>query len=78
METALLEDRISSLVERHREASRLVEELRGELEDREARLEQLTAEVGQHELQREDLRKRVAGMIRRLKRLESGDGSAGT
>ena len=74
----VLEERVSGLVSRHREARQQVESLRSELEARDARIAELTKQVGSDEQLRGELRERLGRVIERVRQLEhaqsGGDG----
>lgn len=66
----VLEERVSGLVVRHREATQQLESLRGELEARDARIAELTKQVGSDEQLRTELRERLGRVIERVRELE--------
>ena len=66
-----LEARVVALVERHREARKTIEELQQALEEREARLADLSRRVDDHEQVRGQVRQRISGLVERLKQLEN-------
>ena len=66
----VLEERVSALVVRHREARQLVESLRSELAARDARITELTKQVGSDEQLRSELRERLGRVIDRVRQLE--------
>ena len=66
----VLEERVSALVARHREARQQVESLRSELASRDARIAELTKQVGSDEQLRSELRERLGRVIDRVRELE--------
>lgn len=66
----VLEERVSGLVVRHREARQQLESLRGELQARDARIAELTKQVGSDEQLRTELRERLGRVIERVRELE--------
>jgi chromosome segregation ATPase len=73
---SVLEQRVGSLVERHRETRKSVEELSAALEERELRLAELSREVAEHEQQRARLRERVlklAAQVEEFEKAQPGD-----
>lgn len=70
-----LEERIASLVARHREARKNIEELQSQLEDSAARIDELTRRVEVSDRLRIELIERVSLLIDRIDALDrSGDG----
>lgn len=67
---SLLEERIASLVERHREARKRVEELEEALAARDERIAELVRESGQQAELRVDVRQRIAALIEQVAELE--------
>ncbi len=72
----LLEERIASLVERHRDARKRIQELQDALDERDTRIDELEAGArGQGEL-RGELRERVSQLIDQIAELEQQQGEA--
>ena len=67
---AILEERVGSLVERHREALKTIDELRQRLDQAEARLKGLETDAQSHEDSRQVLYQRVTRLIDRVRELE--------
>ncbi len=67
---SLLEERIASLVERHRDSRKRVEELEAALAEREARIGELTHQAGEQQRVRAEARERVTRLIGRVAELE--------
>jgi uncharacterized coiled-coil protein SlyX len=74
---SLLEERIASLVERHRDSRKRVEELEAALAEREARIGELTQQSGDQQRIRAEARDRVARLIERVAELEKQPQGAG-
>ena len=68
---ALLEERLASLVERHREALKAIEELQTQLQDRHAQLADLTRRLDARDGAREEASRRIGGLLERLSQLET-------
>lgn len=66
----LVEERVAALVARHREAGRVIEELRSTLAERDARLADLAHQADAAEKLRAELRERVARLIQQVEQLE--------
>jgi chromosome segregation ATPase len=67
---AILEARVASLVERHREALQTIDELRQRLDQAESRLKVLETDAQSHEDSRQLLYQRVTKLIDRIRELE--------
>lgn len=61
-----LEERITSLVERHREALKTIEELRMQLQERDAEVHALAQRLERRDRLQEELRARVDRLIERI------------
>ena len=73
---SVLEERVTALVARHREARQQMELLRSELEARDTRLAELAKQVNSDEQLRAELRERLGRVVERvseLERAQSGD-----
>jgi len=66
-----LEERLASLVDRHREALKLVDELRTELQDERAQIAVLVSRLEARDELREQARLRVAGLLERIMRVQA-------
>ncbi len=66
----LLEEKVARLVERHRDARKTIEDLRGQLKDREKRIGELTDRVYTLGRVRDDARKRLDTLIAEVDRME--------
>ena len=66
----LLEERVASLVERHRDARKRIEELSAALEEREATIADLSRRAGQDAELKQELRGRVGRLIEAVGELE--------
>ena len=71
---ALLEERVSSLVERHAVARKTIEELQAALVERDARMSRMASE---HDQLKAQLRERLSAVIERVAELESEHAQAG-
>jgi len=65
-----LEERVGSLVERHREALQTIDELRQRLGQAESRLKTVETDAQSHEDSRQLLHQRVTKLIDRIRELE--------
>jgi len=67
---SLLEERIASLVERHRDSRKRIEELEAALAERAARIDDLTDEAGEQQRLRAQARERVTRLIEQVAEFE--------
>ena len=74
---SLLEERIASLVERHRDSRKRVEELEASLAEREERIAELTRQAGEQQRVRAEARDRVTRLIEQVAELEGQPQGAG-
>lgn len=74
---AVLEERLASLVERHREALKTIEELQTQLQDRRTQISELSRRVEQDEVLRDEARVRLVGVIERLIQVEAAVSAQG-
>jgi len=68
---SVLEERLTTLVERHREALKVIEELRAQLSDERASASALARQLQRRDADREVLGVRVRGLLERIARVES-------
>src|SRR5262245_35024719 len=73
-----LEERITSLVERHREALKTIEELRTQLQDRDSELQLLSQRLESRERLQEELRVRLDRLIERIGQMQGECGPSGS
>jgi chromosome segregation ATPase len=73
-----LEERITSLVERHREALKTIEELRMQLQQRDAEVNALSQRVEQRERVQDELRVRLDRLIDRIAQMQGACGTNGS
>ena len=66
----LLEERVTSLVDRFSEAKKMIDELQSALEERDTRLSVLTQRTDEADALRRDLKKRVNRLLDQVRRLE--------
>lgn len=66
----LLEERVARLVERHRDARKTIQDMRGQLKDREQRIGELTDRIYTLGRVRDDARKRLEALIAQIDRME--------
>jgi chromosome segregation ATPase len=70
----LLEERVTALVDRFREAKKTIDELQSALEERDTRLSDLTQRTDEADALRRDLKKRVNRLLDQVRRLEKVHG----
>ena len=68
----LLERRVEALVGRHREALALVEDLRSQLAERDREIERLGEEAAETRRVRDEVLRRIDGLLARIGDLERG------
>jgi len=68
---AALEERLTVLVERHREALKTIEELKEQLDERDSRIGQLSRFLEQRDVLRAQVRDRLDGLIDRVAQVET-------
>ncbi len=73
-----LEERITSLVERHREALKTIEELRIQLQERDAEVHGLAQRLEQRERVQDELRSRLDQLIDRIGQMQGACGTSGS
>jgi chromosome segregation ATPase len=73
-----LEERITSLVERHREALKTIEELRTQLQDRDSEIGSLSERLERRERLQEDLRARLDRLIERIGQMQGACETSGS
>jgi uncharacterized coiled-coil protein SlyX len=72
-----LEERITSLVERHREALKTIEELRIQLEERDAEIHGLSGRLERRDRMQDELRARLDRLIERIGQMQGACETSG-
>ena len=73
-----LEERITSLVERHREALKTIEELRTQLEERDAEIHTLSQRLERRERVQDEMRARLDRLIERIGQMQGACETSGS
>ena len=73
-----LEERITSLVERHREALKTIEELRTQLQERDAEVNALSQRLDQRDRVQDELRARLDRLIERIGQMQGACETSGS
>ncbi|HEY5551936.1 MAG TPA: hypothetical protein VIK52_08605 [Opitutaceae bacterium] len=73
-----LEERITSLVERHREALKTIEELRTQLQERDAEVHALSRRLEHRDRVQDELRTRLDGLIERIGKMQGACDPSGS
>jgi chromosome segregation ATPase len=73
-----LEERITSLVERHREALKTIDELRIQLEERDTEIHALSQRLERRDRVQDELRKRLDQLIERIGQMQGACETSGS